>query len=157
MKGTNVFPVDLQTKRKELKMTQEDFAELLGVSKSQVQKIEAGYRNLTMAKACEVASLLGGLTVRYKGVDFELKQVKVEPAERETNDPKLEENFIRRADRLIDCAKAILVGAEDERQSVLGVSVLLSALLAKMAFECISGLSGGATNGYSGLSGDEVS
>lgn len=73
MNETIVIPVDLQTKRQATGDSQEVFGQLLGVSRQQVQKYESGRHNIPTDKACEAALRLGGLTLRYKGVEFELR------------------------------------------------------------------------------------
>ena len=49
---------NIQNKRKDKQLTQETFAELMGVSWSYVSKIESGVLNLSVGKIYEIAQYL---------------------------------------------------------------------------------------------------
>lgn len=133
MNSTIVYPVDLQTKRQAKGDSQESFGQLLGVSRQQVQKYESGNFNIPTDKACESAILLGGITLRYRGIDFELK-IKSDsnqqaPFLREGITPVTStviaqneiREFLEHSNKLSEYAIAILDGEEHAGEYLVGL------------------------------------
>jgi len=167
VRETVVFPVDLQSKRKALKKTQEEFGTLLGVTRSQVQKYEAGHRTLPTDKACEAAMILGGLTLRYKGVELELR-VKQEPEQTRTvgasKASALEKmlatsnemrDFVEHTQEMLRSMSAIILGSDQGCQAIRKATkegyeaqVFLSSFLNKVASEYPEEFAAGIADAY---------
>jgi y4mF family transcriptional regulator len=55
----NALSVFLKTKRKQLDLTQEEFAEKAGVALTVIRKIEQGKENLSLSKVNQVLHMFG--------------------------------------------------------------------------------------------------
>lgn len=174
MKTAQVFPLDLQTKRRAIKKSQAEFGELLGVTRHQVQNYEAGRRMIPTDKACEAAMILGGLTLRYKGVDFELK-VKQEPSGDGQPSGKSQDvaavlsalaaskemrDFVHHTQMLMDYVNAVIRGTEEGRQYVriaakegYEAQFYLSSFLSRVAKEYPDEFAAGIADANAELSG----
>ncbi|NLN28088.1 MAG: helix-turn-helix transcriptional regulator, partial [Firmicutes bacterium] len=62
--GISILPVDLKKRRAEHRMTQEDLAAMLDVTRVQVARIETGERNITLRNVLKCVDRFGGLKVR---------------------------------------------------------------------------------------------
>lgn len=172
MNSTIVVPVDLQTKRRAIGESQESFGQILGISRQQVQKYESGKFNIPTDKACEAAIRLGGLTLRYKGVDFELR-VKSDPRENEVAKAhkasalekalatsKEMRDFVTHTQQLVDFMSAIILGSDEGRQYIRRAAkegyeaqVFLTSFLNKVAAEYPDEFAAGIAEAHAELSG----
>ncbi len=60
----------VKTRRKEVGMTQEEFAERIGVALTVIRKIEQGKTNLNMDKVNQVLSMFGHELAAVRSIDL---------------------------------------------------------------------------------------
>lgn len=70
MKAISEF---VKTRRKEVGLTQEEFAERIGVALTVIRKIEQGKTNLNMDKVNQVLSMFGHELAAVRSIDLKIE------------------------------------------------------------------------------------